>query len=118
MIANSNQQFLQEALNKREAESALRKLTVQNGLIDFCSNDYLGFACSTELTKMIENEFQTTKHIRNGSSGSRLLAGNTEYAEILEKKIAAYHGFDAALLYNSGYDANIGLWFEIHFLSF
>ena len=109
MIAISNQQFLQEALNKRAAESALRKLTVENGWIDFCSNDYLGFARSTELTKMIENEFQTTKNIRNGSSGSRLLAGNTEYAEVLEKKIAAYHGFDAALLYNSGYDANIGL---------
>ena len=39
MIAISNQQFLQETLNKRAAESALRKLTVENGWIDFCSND-------------------------------------------------------------------------------
>ncbi len=109
MIVTNKEQFLQEALNKRGAENALRKLTATNGLIDFCSNDYLGFARSTELAKNIENEFHSTKNIRNGSSGSRLLAGNTKYAETLEKKIAKYHNFEASLLYNSGYDANIGL---------
>lgn len=52
MIVTNKEQFLQEALNKRGAENALRKLTATNGLIDFCSNDYLGFARSTELAKI------------------------------------------------------------------
>lgn len=44
-----------------------------------------------------------------GSSGSRLLSGNSRYAEELESWIARFHGRDAALLFNSGYDANVGL---------
>jgi 8-amino-7-oxononanoate synthase len=101
--------FLRNALEKREKESALRKLTLSTGLVDFCSNDYLGFARSTVLAGMVEKEFNAQPQKSNGSSGSRLLAGNTEYAERLEKEIAAFHSFDAALLFNSGYDANLGL---------
>jgi 8-amino-7-oxononanoate synthase len=44
----------------------------------------------------------------NGSSGSRLLTGNSAFAEALERKIAAFHRTEAALLFNSGYDANLG----------
>lgn len=41
--------------------------------------------------------------------GSRLLSGNTAFAEELEKYIAQYHHAEAALLFNSGYNANLGL---------
>ncbi|CAN0418433.1 unnamed protein product [Ectocarpus sp. 12 AP-2014] len=44
-----------------------------------------------------------------GSGGSRLLSGNSRYAEELEGWIARFHGRPAALLFNSGYDANLGL---------
>lgn len=44
-----------------------------------------------------------------GSSGSRLLSGNSWYAEELEKWIASFHRGEAALLFNSGYDANLSL---------
>ena len=44
-----------------------------------------------------------------GSGGSRLLAGNSMYAEELESWIARFHRRQAALLFNSGYDANLGL---------
>lgn len=44
-----------------------------------------------------------------GSGGSRLLSGNTWYAEALEGWIAEFHNREAALLFNSGYDANLGL---------
>ena len=44
-----------------------------------------------------------------GSTGSRLLTGNSEYAMELEERIAAFHGFEAGLLFNCGYMANLGL---------
>ena len=45
----------------------------------------------------------------NGAAGSRLLSGNIQYAEDLEQQIAIYHQSEAGLLFNSGYDANLGL---------
>jgi 8-amino-7-oxononanoate synthase len=46
---------------------------------------------------------------RLGSTGSRLLTGNLEYAQSLEKQIAQWHNRPAALLVNSGYDANLSV---------
>jgi 8-amino-7-oxononanoate synthase len=101
--------FLSQALKKREEQNALRKLVVNNQLIDFCSNDYLGFARSDKLQQAILQEYNNLKITANGSGGSRLLAGNTDYAEMLENKIASFHNAAAGLIYNSGYDANVGL---------
>lgn len=105
--------FLSQALKKREEQNALRKLVVNNQLIDFCSNDYLGFAKSDSLLKNIQEEYDRLQEKTSGSGGSRLLAGNTHYAEELEKKIAAFHHAEAGLIYNSGYDANVGLFSAI-----
>jgi 8-amino-7-oxononanoate synthase len=101
--------FLSRSLEKRREQNAFRQLATNNGLIDFCSNDYLGFARSHELLKAIEEEFERSDLRSNGSGGSRLLAGNIRYAEDLEKKIASFHNSASGLIYNSGYDANIGL---------
>ena len=90
----------------------LRKLSTRNRLIDFCSNDYLGFAGSAELKEIIDNNVPTGKHF-TGSTGSRLITGNSEYAEELEKFIAEYHNTEAGLIFNSGYDANIGLFSSV-----
>ncbi len=80
-------------------------------LIDFCSNDYLGFARSEKLSK---NTIKSSAKLKsNGSGGSRLLAGNSVYAENLEKYIAKFHNSEAGLIYNSGYDANVGLFSAI-----
>lgn len=101
--------FLKESLNKRKENNSFRKLVVNDDLVDFCSNDYLGFAHSLELKKAIEEEYNSLVKLSNGSGGSRLLAGNTVYAEELEKKIAKFHNAGSGLIYNSGYDANVGL---------
>ncbi|MDB5139343.1 MAG: bioF 2 [Mucilaginibacter sp.] len=45
----------------------------------------------------------------NGATGSRLLSGNSVYIQNLEKKIAGIHNCAAGLIFNSGYDANLGL---------
>ncbi|MES2592690.1 MAG: 8-amino-7-oxononanoate synthase [Bacteroidota bacterium] len=108
--------FLSKSLHKREAQSALRKLVVNDQLIDFCSNDYLGFASNKELLDLTDAEISNLKSqfsTLTGSTGSRLLAGNSAYVEQLEKKIAAFHNAEAGLIYNSGYDANVGLFSAI-----
>lgn len=104
----SADQFLFKALQKREDQNALRKLVQPNGLSDFCSNDYLGFAGSAKFAQNIEKA--CSKLIdSNGSAGSRLLAGNSLFAENLESYIAKFHNAPSGLIYNSGYDANVGL---------
>lgn len=114
----SADQFLSGSLRKREEQNALRKLVINNELVDFCSNDYLGFARNKALLNATETEIESISEKNeilnlSGSTGSRLLAGNSAYAEELEKKIAAFHHADAGLIYNSGYDANVGLFSAI-----
>lgn len=97
-------------MQSRRQAGNYRKLRSENALIDFCSNDYLGFAQSEQLAELIKEEisgFNTT--IVNGSTGSRLISGNNLYAESLEQFIADYHDAESGLLFNSGYNANLGL---------
>ncbi len=101
--------FLHQSLQNRKDQNALRKLSNKGHLIDFCSNDYLGFARSEELRKNSSKEFASLSDQKNGSTGSRLLTGNVAYAEQLEKRIAKFHNAANSLIFNSGYDANIGL---------
>lgn len=104
--------FLSKSLLKRQEQNAFRQLISCDQLIDFCSNDYLGFARSKELLDSTNFEIlplNTQYSNLQGSTGSRLLAGNSAYAEGLEKRIATFHHAEAGLIYNSGYDANIGL---------
>lgn len=102
-------QFLAEKLNERIEEGNYRALRGDENLIDFTSNDYLGLARSSELDTLVSNEFVSIQTKRNGSSGSRLLSGNSEYTQMVESEIAAFHKVSAALIFNSGYDANYGL---------
>ena len=86
-------------LTQREQANAFRVLIDNNNLIDFCSNDYLGLSRGGEELK---------GKLAKGSGGSRLLAGN--YAQIVdfENFLSGYHHSDQALMFNSGYNANIG----------
>ncbi|WP_310588784.1 aminotransferase class I/II-fold pyridoxal phosphate-dependent enzyme [Larkinella rosea] len=96
-------------LEKRRSAGLLRSLKKPAGLIDFCSNDYLGLARSAVLRHTIEQAVLTRSNLLNGSTGSRLLAGNSALAEEIETEIADFHETEAALIFNSGYDANVGL---------
>ena len=89
-------------LEERKHQSLFRSLKTSNDLVDFCSNDYLGFS---QKLKQNSNNFT----FPSGATGSRLLAGNTQYVEDLEQEIADFHGAEAGLIFNSGYDANVGL---------
>lgn len=97
--------FMQQALQKRHTEGALRTLRSPEGLVDFCSNDYYGFAHSPGFSARIHAAAAAQA---SGSGGSRLLAGNTVHAEEAEREIASIFQAEAALIFSSGYAANLG----------
>ncbi len=96
-------------LQMRKHLGNLRTLKPTSSFIDFSSNDYLGLARSSQLMKAVFLEWELHKSHLLGSTGSRLLTGNSSYAEKLEEKIVNFHGYEAGLLFNSGYMANVGL---------
>jgi len=98
---NTIEQFLNDKLNHRADAGNLRVLPPYQQGIDFRSNDYLGLAHSGLL--------YVPHAAGTGATGSRLISGNSDAVERLEAEIAAFHQAGAALLFNSGYDANLGL---------
>jgi 8-amino-7-oxononanoate synthase len=105
----SPKEFIDKKLQQRQLDGNYRTLKAESGLIDFCSNDYLGFARSPVLRKLIDEEINSFTNTKNGATGSRLLSGNSMYTEETEQYIAGLHGSESALIFNSGYDANLGL---------
>lgn len=95
-------------LSQREQNASLRKLPLPNDLIDFSSNDYLGFAKNETLFQQIHDLLLSRNTKVNGATGSRLLSGNHSLYIETEDFIANFHQVEAALIFNSGYDANIG----------
>lgn len=99
---------LRGLLEQRRAKSTLRRLTLPSAnQIDFSSNDFLSLSTSSQLKTEFLNELQLLDPPQ-GSGGSRLLDGNSTCAEELENDIAKFHGAEAGLLFNSGFDANAG----------
>jgi 8-amino-7-oxononanoate synthase len=109
---------MEQQLNKRKITGKLRSLQPVNttpSMVDFSSNDYLGFSRNEMLIRDIEDDwslFKTkqppgTPHL--GSTGSRLLSGNSQAYVETEKYIADFHGHSHCLLANSGWDLNFGL---------
>ncbi|HEY4326783.1 MAG TPA: 8-amino-7-oxononanoate synthase [Mucilaginibacter sp.] len=105
--------FIEKKLSERRFAGSYRTLKPENSLVDFSSNDYLGFARSATLKNKIEEEISSRGLLLNGSTGSRLLSGNSVYTEETEQYIATLHKSEAGLIFNSGYDANLGLFSSI-----
>jgi len=106
---NKAEQFIRGKLLNRTEKGSLRKLSAKVFPVDFCSNDYLGFARSSALKLATDELLLQIPQYRNGSAGSRLLSGNHSFTEETEALIADFHHADSGLIFNSGYDANIGL---------
>ena len=92
-------------LNELQRAGLLRELRLPNG-IDLVSNDYLGLAAHPHLTQAMR---VALGELPAGSAGSRLLRGHHEIFERIEARLAAFSGTESALLFGSGYAANIGL---------
>lgn len=98
-----NEDFLHKKLNERKQQNAYRQLRLPDGKVDFSSNDYLGIVRNSLLEKKMSDG------LKHGATGSRLLSGNYAMIEEAEKIISSFHDAEAGLIFNSGYDANIGL---------
>ncbi|KAK5805792.1 hypothetical protein VI817_000050 [Penicillium citrinum] len=102
---------LSRTLARREAKSARRRLTVlPKETIDFSSNDFLSLGTSSAFKdRYLAHLNNAPESFPFASGGSRLLDGNSHYAEELEQFVADFHQAPTALLFNSGFDANVGV---------
>lgn len=98
---------IEESLQRLKAKGSLRRLYHQPQLVDFCSNDYLGLARSEVLKLRVAERYADQP--QSGATGSRLLSGHHPLMEALEGQLCRFHLAETALLFNSGYDANLSL---------
>lgn len=100
---------LKAALGSREDRQIRRQLsdpTSDVGLVDFHTNDYLSLSSSADLRSRFLEKLNAAPSIL-GSGGSRLLVNGAAH-HALEGRLAAFFGSPCALLFNSGFDANVG----------
>ena len=105
---NPRQEFedrLAATLTELRGAGLLRQMRLPAG-VDLVSNDYLGLAEHPYLTEAMR---ASVTELPAGSGGSRLLRGHHEIFERIETRLAVFSGSEAALLFGSGYAANIGL---------
>ena len=101
-------------LDKRKENASLRSLPVfKENRVDFASNDYLGYSKSEELFQIVHQFLLDRNCTQNGATGSRLLTGNHSLYQEAEDFIANFHSSESALIFNSGYDANVGFFGSI-----
>ena len=82
----------------------LRPRPADSPLLDLASNDYLGLARHPEITEAAAAAARTWG---GGATGSRLVTGTTELHSELERELADFCGFESALVFSSGYAANL-----------
>ncbi|MYM64264.1 8-amino-7-oxononanoate synthase [Pseudomaricurvus sp. HS19] len=114
---SSMDQLLAQALAERQQHNLYRRRTtidspqgahvVVDGetLLNFCSNDYLGLANHPHL-KIAMKQAADTYGV--GSGASHLVCGHSREHHALEEELAAFTGRDRALLFSTGYMANMG----------
>ena len=110
--------FITSALEERKSSHLFRSLKTVvplpdaevevNGrkMFNFCSNDYLGLATHPLLK---QRSIEYTRRYGAGSTASRLVCGNFDCFDDLEDKLARLTGNESALVFNSGFQANVSL---------
>ncbi|TFE50036.1 8-amino-7-oxononanoate synthase [Streptomyces sp. ICN441] len=83
---------------------SLRPRPADSALLDLASNDYLGLTRRAEVT---EAAASAARRWGAGATGSRLVTGSTELHAELEHELARFCGFESALVFSSGYAANL-----------
>lgn len=104
---------LQLKLSERLTNGSMRSLKKGSGLVDFSSNDYLGLARKKIINEATIAILKENNFSENGATGSRLLTGNHSLYKQLEDFLAVYYNSKSALVFNSGYDANIGFFSSV-----
>ena len=100
--------WLDDAESQRRSlglRRVLRARTPGDAVVDLASNDYLGLSGHPDV---VEGGIRALRTWGAGSTGSRLVTGNTELHEEFERTLAGFLGAENALLFSSGYTANLG----------
>src|SRR5688500_8781811 len=115
---SSRLEWLDAELALIDEQGLRRRLRTVNGIqgraidldgrpvLNFSSNNYLGLAENEEIGRAAT---AALGHSGTGAGASRLIVGNMAEHEALESELAAFHRTESALLFNSGYQANIGV---------
>ncbi|MFZ5444032.1 MAG: 8-amino-7-oxononanoate synthase [Myxococcota bacterium] len=98
-------QHLRRRLEPLESPVGARVRVAGRELLSFSSNDYLGLATDADVVRAAQGAL--TRH-GLGSGASRLVVGDTAAHQSLERALARFEGAEAAVLFNSGYAANVG----------
>jgi 8-amino-7-oxononanoate synthase len=99
--------WLAHVARARDVAGLRRRLTIRDEeLVDCASNDYLGLARDP---RVVAAATEGARRFGAGSTGSRLVTGTTEAHLALEGALASFVGCEAALLFSSGYLANLGV---------
>ncbi len=93
-------------LQRIRERDRFRELRSRGG-IDLSSNDYLGLTDHPRIREAVARAL--AEGLPLGAGGSRLLRGNTPWHEEMERDLATFKGTEASLIFNSGYDANVGV---------
>jgi 8-amino-7-oxononanoate synthase len=113
MPSESLETRLAAALRRRQLNGNLRSLDPPgydpSGLVDFSSNDYLALSKATKLSEAFQQALGKSQNAPYGPASSRLLDGNSHEHLKLEKRLATFFHGESALLFNSGFDANAGV---------
>lgn len=100
--------WLKDAALQRQVAGlrrVLRPRPAREQVIDLASNDYLGLARDP---RVVDGAVQAARTWGAGATGSRLVTGSTELHARLEEELAAFCGAPAAVVFSSGYAANLG----------
>jgi 8-amino-7-oxononanoate synthase len=107
-------QMLETTLDARRRKKKMIVLRQRRpNTVDFASNDFLGLSSSGMLRERFLQELAAHPSFTIASGGSRLLDGTNAYVEDLEREIASFHKAESALLFNSGYEANVAIFASI-----
>ena len=104
---------LQHKLQKRVKSHSLRSLPQANEQVDFSSNDYLGLSQDVNVFHRAHEYLVEFELQQNGATGSRLISGNHQLYDQVEGFLSEFHHAESALVFNSGYDANIGFFSSV-----
>ncbi|MDQ7082444.1 MAG: 8-amino-7-oxononanoate synthase [Aquificota bacterium] len=97
--------WARKVLSELRSSDLYRKRVLREGVLDFCSNDYLGLRDHPEV---VEEAVKALRDTGLGSGASQLVSGYTRYHRNLEERLAEFKGVQRCVLFGSGYLANVG----------
>ncbi len=105
-LANLKQQGLYRSHQVIDSPQGIQLLIQGRQIMNFCSNDYLGLANDPQIIQALQ---QGSNTYGVGSGSAHLICGHSRAHYLLEQELAEFTGRERALLFSTGYMANLGI---------